>query len=143
MTQDGAGYQAMNLNSLVSLAIPTIAMIGILAFFGWLLVWVPMVILDKAGFPRAYGVLAFALFPISMVLFALAEWPIVRELAWLRMKVGEPLGHSIALVEAHAVDLEARGESKKAIEVYEELTRRDDDEKNQNQCELQSISRCG
>jgi hypothetical protein len=117
---------------IVSQVVSIVAGIGILIFLGWVVVWVPMVILGKAGFPRAYGCLAAVLSLIGLAIFALSEWPIHRELAWLRIKTGEPLGDSIGLAEGHAVDLEGRGEWKKAIEVYEELARRVPDEKTAN-----------
>jgi hypothetical protein len=122
----------MDLSTLGELAISILVSIALLACFGWIAVWVPMLILGKAGFPRAYGCLAVVLGPIGLVIFGLSEWPILRELTWLRIKTGEPLGDSIGLAEGHAVDLEARGEWKRAIEVYEELARRVPDEKTAN-----------
>jgi hypothetical protein len=90
--------------------------------------WFSGVILRKAGYSRAYGCLAPVLGPIALVVFALSEWPIQRELAWLRMKAGETTGHPIVSVEQHAFDLERQGEWARAVEVYEELTRRAADE---------------
>ena len=50
--------------------------------------WIPAEILHKAGFPRWIAVfIPFTGF-IGLAIFAFIEWPVQRELAWLRMKAG-------------------------------------------------------
>ncbi len=91
----------------------------------WVAVVVPICILRKAGFESWLVVPVQLTFPFSWIFVALADWPMHRELAWLRMKTGDPIPIRVSLIEGHAIDLEQRGEWKKAIEVYEELARRD------------------
>jgi hypothetical protein len=90
----------------------------------WVAVVVPICILRKAGFESWLVVPVQLTFPFSWIFVALADWPMHRELAWLRMKTGDPSPIRVSLIEGHAIDLEQRGEWKKAIEVYEELARR-------------------
>ncbi len=86
--------------------------------------WIPAEILHKAGFPRWIAVfIPFTGF-IGLAIFAFIEWPVQRELAWLRMKAGADSNEAIPLVERFALDLERRGEWKQAAEVYEELSQR-------------------
>jgi hypothetical protein len=61
---------------------------------------------------------------LGMILFAFLEWPIERELAWLRFKQGNPSDDLVGRVEGYAVHLENRGEWQSAQEVYEELIKR-------------------
>lgn len=80
-------------------------------------------LVHKAGFSRWYGLLILLTCFLGLTVLAWAQWPIHRELAWLRMK-GSDAGVSDSqreLVEAYAVQLEKRGDWKQAIEVYEGL----------------------
>ena len=95
-----------------------------IGLFLWICVVVPVCILRKAGFESWLVVPVQLTFPFSWIFVALADWPMHRELAWLRMKTGDPSPIRVSLIEGHAIDLEQRGEWKKAIEVYEELARR-------------------
>ena len=102
-----------------------VSSLGVLVFL-ILLIWVPTEILRKAGFPRWYAVLAVLVPPagfFGLIAFALSEWPIHRELAWLRLRAGDTSGDGMASVEGYALDLERRGEWKRAVEVYKELAR--------------------
>ena len=90
----------------------------------WVAVVVPICILRKAGFESWLVVPVQLTFPFSWIFVAFADWPMHRELAWLRMKTGDCSPIRVSLIEGHAIDLEQRGEWKKAIEVYEELARR-------------------
>ena len=68
--------------------------------------WIPAEILHKAGFPRWIAVfIPFTGF-IGLAIFAFIEWPVQRELAWLRMKAGADSNEAIPLVERFALDLE-------------------------------------
>jgi hypothetical protein len=89
-----------------------------------LIIWVPARMLHRAGYSRWYALPILFTGYIGLIMFAVVEWPIQRELAWHRWKLGEPDDGGIARVEAYAIDLERRGEWKRAIEVYEELARR-------------------
>ncbi len=91
----------------------------------WLILWVPARILRKAGFSWGFAFLGLILGPIALVIFAFSDWPIERELAWLRLKTGEPLGRLLGLVEAHAAALERSGDWKQAARVYQELIRKE------------------
>ena len=113
----------MDITTILALVVPFIVVLATVGLLLWILLWVPGVILGKAGFPRIYALPAVLTFPISMIPFALVEWPVHRELARLRMKLGEASTEAIPAVEGHAVDLERRGEWKKAVEVYAELER--------------------
>ena len=96
------------------------------AVFVVLIFYVPAEILHKAGFSRWYALLML-IPPVGLVglaIFAFTEWPVERELAWLRLKSGEPTADTISLVERHAVELERRGEWKKAAEVYTKLSQK-------------------
>jgi hypothetical protein len=90
----------------------------------FLIFWIPAEILHKAGFSRVLALFIPLTGFLGLAFFAFIEWPIQRELAWLRFKAGM---HSIGLipvVERYAISLEKRGEWKDAAEVYEELARR-------------------
>jgi hypothetical protein len=83
-----------------------------------------MEILRKAGFPRWIALFIPLTGFIGLAVFAFIEWPVERELAWLRLKAGEPADDALELIERHAVHLERSGEWKRAAEVYRELARR-------------------
>src|SRR5262249_5480636 len=87
-------------------------------------VWACAEIIHKAGFSRWYVLLMFVTGGIGMLIFALIEWPVHRELAWLRVKSGEGKDADLTAVETYAVELEKRGEWKKAAEVFEALAQR-------------------
>ena len=87
-------------------------------------VWAPIAILRKAGYSPWLGLLIAPTTFVGMIVFAFLEWPIERELAWLRFKQGNPSDDQVGRVEGYAVYLENRGEWKSAEEVYEELIER-------------------
>jgi hypothetical protein len=82
---------------------------------------VPFVIMRKAGFPGWYGLFIFCTFYFGLIWLALKDWPIHRELAWLRLKDGDSSEDNMSLVEHYAIDLEDRGAWTKAYEVYQLL----------------------
>jgi hypothetical protein len=86
-----------------------------------LVLWVPARILRKAGFSWGFALLGLVLGPIALLIFAFYDWPIERELAWLKLKGGEPPGRLWGLAEGHAAALERNGEWKQAAQVYREL----------------------
>jgi hypothetical protein len=94
-----------------------------LAALVFMIFWVPAELLHKAGYSRWYAPLMLCPGFIGLIIFAVVDWPVQRELAWLRLKTGDPAGADVALVEKYAVGLEKRGEWKKAIEVLENLAR--------------------
>jgi hypothetical protein len=81
-------------------------------------------VLHKMGYSRWLVLLVAPTGFLGMVVFAFLEWPIERELAWLKLKTGAPPGRLVDLVEAHAVALEKRGDWKQAARVYRELIRK-------------------
>jgi hypothetical protein len=87
----------------------------------WASVWLPVIVLRKAGYPGWLAIPFVLTFPLSGVVFALAQWPIYRELAWLRMKAGTAAEPDVALIELYAGDLDQLGDWAKAAEVYETL----------------------
>jgi hypothetical protein len=103
--------------------------VDLLAFFlgAALLVvlfWAPFAILRKAGYSPWLGLLIAPTTFVGMIVFAFLEWPIEREIAWLRFKQGSSSDDLVGRVESYAVHLENRGEWKSAEEVYEELIKR-------------------
>ena len=88
------------------------------------LFWAPFAILRKAGYSPWLGLLIAPTTFVVMIVFAFLEWPIERELAWLRYKQGNPSDDLIGRVDGYAVHLENRGEWQSAEEVYEELIKR-------------------
>lgn len=102
---------------------PVFGFLFAIVFLG-LIFWIPSEILHKAGFARGWGFLIVFTGFLGLIIFALIEWPIHRELAWHRLRAGDSSGDNIASVERYAVDLEKCGEWKKAEEVFEELARR-------------------
>jgi hypothetical protein len=60
---------------------------------------------------------------LGLILFAILEWPIEREIAWYRMRDGEHSEETIARVERYAVELEKVGDWKKASRVFGDLSR--------------------
>jgi predicted PurR-regulated permease PerM len=83
---------------------------------------IPVEMLHKAGFSRWIALfIPFTAF-IGLAIFAFIEWPIQRELAWLRLKTGMLSPELIPSVERYALELERRGEWKQAAEVYEHLS---------------------
>ncbi len=103
-----------------------IQILGMLAglLFLFLIFWAPAEFLRKAGFSRWFALLIPLTGFIGLAVFAFIEWPVERELAWLRLKSGELTTDTIPLVERYAVNLERRGEWKKAAEVYTELSQK-------------------
>lgn len=95
--------------------------VGLMAWF-W--VWIPLQIVRKAGYPGWITILMLMFVPLGWIFLAASNWPIHRELAWLRLKTGSPVESDINLIERYALDLEARGDWSEAIAVYEELARR-------------------
>jgi len=89
-------------------------------------------ILQKAGFSpwfcllMAIPLLGF----IGLAVLAFIEWPVKRELAWLRLKAGMPSADLIPMVERYAIKLERLGEWKQAAEVYEVLSHTPSDDDN-------------
>ena len=61
---------------------------------------------------------------VGLAIFAFIEWPVERELAWLHWKSGELTADTLPSIERYAVELERRGEWKKAAEIYMELAQR-------------------
>jgi hypothetical protein len=90
----------------------------------FLIFWIPAEILHKAGFSRVLALFIPLTGFLGLALFAFIEWPIQREIAWLRFKAGMHSAELIPVVEWYAISLEKRGEWKDAAEVYEELARR-------------------
>jgi hypothetical protein len=89
-----------------------------------LLLWAPFAILRKAGYSPWLALLIAPTTFVGMIAFAFLEWPIERELAWLRFKHGNPSDDLVGRAEGYAVHLENRGEWKSAEEVFEELIKR-------------------
>jgi hypothetical protein len=108
---------------LVRVASVALLMAGV-AVALWVYLSVPVIALRNAGYPGWLAIPFILTFPISGVVFALARWPIYREIAWLRMKAGDTPEPDVDLIEQYAVDLERDGEWAKAVEVYEELAAR-------------------
>jgi hypothetical protein len=104
--------------------VPLGAIVFVVLSFLILILWIPSEILHKAGFARGWAFLTFLIGPLALIILALIEWPIHRELAWHRLRAGGSSGDNIASVERYAVDLEKCGEWKKAEEVFEDLARR-------------------
>jgi hypothetical protein len=102
-----------------------VELIGLLAMLLMVVLVATIVvrILQKAGFSPWCGLLL--LIPligfIGLVAFAFIEWPVQRELAWLRLKTGTFSPDLIPSVERYALKLEKQGEWKQAAEVYELL----------------------
>jgi hypothetical protein len=97
-------------------------LLGIVVVF--LIFWIPAELLHKAGFSRWFALLIPLTGFIGLAVFAFIEWPIERELAWLRWKSGELPDDAIDSIERHAIKLERRGDWKKAAEVYTELSQK-------------------
>src|SRR5438552_3521025 len=93
----------------------------LLAVALWATFWLPVIVLRKAGYPGWLAIPFVLTFPLSGVVFAVAQWPIYRELAWLRMKAGATLEPDVGLIELYAVDLDQAGEWVKAVQIYEAL----------------------
>ena len=100
--------------------------------FLWLIFWLPVRILRRAGYSRTVALLVLALGPFALIVLALNDWPIERELAWLKLQAGEPPELLLPLAEAHAVALEKRGDWSKAAEVYKTLIARSDSDEASN-----------
>jgi hypothetical protein len=92
-----------------------------------LIFWVPMEILRKAGYSRWWALLIPMTGFIGLVVFACADWPIHRELAWRRLAAGSGSERDRVLAQRYAIDLEQNGEWQQAIEVYETLSQRSPD----------------
>jgi hypothetical protein len=102
---------------------PILVLVTIIAVIV-VLFWIPSEILHKAGFSRWLALLIPPTGFLGLAVFAWIEWPIEREVAWLRFKDGKSSEDLVAKVEAYAVDLEKRGDWSSAAAVYEELGRR-------------------
>jgi hypothetical protein len=95
-----------------------------IAVIAFLIFWIPAVMLHKAGFSRWFALLIPFTGFVGLAVFALIEWPIERELAWLRWKSGEFPDDAIDVIERYAIKFERRGDWKKAAEVCSELSQK-------------------
>jgi hypothetical protein len=89
--------------------------------------WLPMEILHKAGFSRWWGVLIPLTGFLGVIIIAIIDWPIRRELAWRRLAAGSCSEEDIALAYSYAIQMEKQGDWKRAISVYETLAQRASD----------------
>ncbi|MGC8640726.1 MAG: hypothetical protein ACP5XB_12715 [Isosphaeraceae bacterium] len=96
----------------------------LLAAYLWLMVWAPVKILRRAGYSRGVTLLVLFLGPVSLLVLAFNDWPIERELAWLKLENAGHVTGLFELAEDHALALEKRGDWKSAAEVYKTMIRR-------------------
>src|SRR4051794_25528115 len=101
---------------------PILGFVVVLVFFG-LYLWTPLELCRKAGYSRALGLLLVVTFPIGYVVFVFVDWPVQRELGWRKVAMGDYSERDLVLAQAHAVDLERRGDWEGAATVYEALAR--------------------
>lgn len=78
----------------------------------WLMVWAPAKILRRAVYSRGVALLVLFLGPLALLVPALNDWPIERELAWLKIENGGHAGRRFELAGDHALALEKRGDWK-------------------------------
>jgi hypothetical protein len=106
-------------------------MIPLVILFGGFVVGLIIcaMMLQKAGFSPSFA----PLFPIfgflPLIVFAISEWPIHRELGWLRVMNNAGSESDKALANSYALQLERSGEWSRAIDVYEVLAERASDPK--------------
>jgi len=75
----------------------------------------------KAGYSRGLGLLLAVTFPVGYLVFVFVDWPVQRELGWRKLAMGDYSDRDLVLAQAHAVDLERRGDWEGAAAVYEKL----------------------